>query len=257
MFVKNFLSVAALAALSVSATCFGDDVNTRYKLDPDFPSRIEDAYPVKFGDAYIKYTSRYGRQRSGTDRTTATPEVAAGIAPNVDLHISESYYIGDADHTGSGDTNINSQWMFLEEKQGEWWPALAVEGTVLLPTGRESEGLDTGLQFLLTKTLDWGPHFDEVHLNVQWNHNFIHDTGERSDYYVAVAGYTRRLVENIVLDTDVYWQQAEARRTNAQGAEVGLIYVLGDNVLLAGGVGSSLGDDAANFEATVGVIVSK
>ncbi|HEX8324982.1 MAG TPA: transporter [Tepidisphaeraceae bacterium] len=229
----------------------------RPSLDPEFPVRVEDAYPVSFGDAYLKFSGRYAHDAAGTDTTLLQPEVAYGLTENVDLHLTFPYLISDADRTGSGDLNLNAQWLVLPEQQGQWWPAVALETNVILPTGVRSDGLDLVGQITLTKTLAWAPTWDSVHLNLVYRRNFIPNADERDDAYNVVLGYGRRVLDDTTLVTDVFWEKTLEAHTNQYVAEIGLIQELGDHLQIAAGVGVGLGDDSPDFTATLGLIITK
>lgn len=254
----NRPSFAALtiALLAVAVSARGAD--DRYSVENDFPLRMEDAFPLDPGEAYVKLVTRYSHGPDGGDETLVQPEVAIGILPHTDLHISQQYLIGPDDRGGSGDTNINVQTLLLEQKQGDWWPSLAVEGDVILPTGVGSDGLDTTLELVATQTLTWSPTYDAIHVNLFWNHNAAPDgETERDDGYAAILGYSRRVAPDTVLLADVLWEQTLDKDDAGQQVEVGVIQSFGEHVQLSAGVGVGLGDDAPDFTATVGVIFEK
>ena len=90
---------------------------------------------------------------------------------------------------------MNAQWNFLKDSEKTWWPAMAIEGQLDIPSGKDSEGLDTRLQFIATKTLSGQPAQDQLHVNFTWVHNAENAPVERDDRYIAVLGYSRRLVK--------------------------------------------------------------
>ena len=243
----------ALAALLSSATFARADAE-RYSIDPDFPVRMEDAFPVGHGDGYVKVIGRYAHADDGTDTTTIQPEVAYGFAPNFDVHVLSPQIIGDGSRTGSGDVNVNVQWLFLEQKQGDWFPSLALEGDVIAPSGTHSEGLDTILQLNATQTLSWSPAFDALHLNLTWTHNAAAASDQRDDGYNVIVGYSRRVFDDTVLLADVLWEQTLSDHASGETVEIGVIQSVGEHVLLTAGVGVGV-DDSPDFTATVGIIV--
>lgn len=255
---RGLIAVALLAAFALPQMARAADPSERYPLDPDFPVRMEDAYPSKEGSLYFKFASRYTENANGTGTTNLQPEIAWGFAKDLDLHVLVPNYIGDGDLTGSGDANANVQWMFHEQHQGDWCPSLAVEGDLILPTGgRNNDGLDTAVQFIATDTLSWAPSFDALHLNLTWTRNAADGIGERDDRYNVIFGYSRRIADNAIFTTDVFWEQQLAVHSAGQMAEAGLIQQLNDHVQLAAGVGVSLGDDAPDYTATLGIIISR
>ena len=248
-------SIVASLAFGATSACAAD-TSERYSIDPDFPVRVEDAFPVGYKDAYVKLITRYSNNLDGTDTTTIQPEVAYGFAPNFDVHVISPYLIGDGSRSGSGDFNVNVQYLALEQKEGDWWPSVAIEGDVIVPSGVHSDGLDTIVQVIATQTLSWAPAFDAIHVDLTWTHNAIAShPEERDDGYNAILGFSRRIGDDTVLITDVLWERTLSQGSEAETAEIGVIQSVGEYVLLSAGVGVGLGDDAADYTATVGIII--
>lgn len=258
---RALLALTLAGAGSLPTAAFAADTSERPGLDPDFPVRVEDAYPSKCGDAYLKLSSRYSDLPTGVDQTLIQPELAWGFAPNLDVHISSPIFISnsEASRTGSGDVNANVQWLFHDQHEGEWIPAMAVEGDLIFPTGGQNNtGLDTTVQFIATETLYWAPSFDSIHLNLTWMRNADAAPLQREVAYNAILGYSRRIAPETVLIADVLWEETFVKHAAGETAEIGVIQKLGDHIQLAAGVGIGLGDDdAANYTATVGIIISK
>lgn len=252
------LAAAAVALLSLAAVVHAAGDDDRYSVENDFPLRVEDAFPLEPGEAYLKLVTRYSHGPDGGDETLVQPEIALGILPHTDLHVALPYLIGPDDRTGSGVTNVNVQTLLLEQKQGDWWPSVAVEGDLLLPTGVGSEGLDTTLELVATQTLTWSPAYDAVHVNLFWTHNAGADAEtERDDAYTAILGYSRRVAPDTVVLADVLWERTTSKDDAGQLAEIGVIQQFGEHVQLSAALGVGLGDDAPDFSATVGVILEK
>jgi hypothetical protein len=70
------------------------------------------------------------------------------------------------------------------------------------PVGLESEGLDSELKLILTKTVI-RPVRGQLHLNAMWQHLFeTPEPDERQDGYVIVIGYSQRLTASTLLVAD-------------------------------------------------------
>lgn len=251
------ISSAALLALAGVARAGGDD---RYSINPDYPVRMEDAFPLDKGEAYVGLSSRYIEGSDGHGVTQLQPEVAVGLLDGLDLHVLSPILVGggEEERTGSGNINLNLQYLALEQHEGDWWPSIAVEGDLIAPTGIRADGLDTAIQVIATQTLSWSPTYDAVHLNLTWTHNAAPDGDtERDDGYTAILGYSRRVLPDTVLLADVVWERTLEKDEAGQLAEVGVIQSLGEHVDLTAGVGIGLGDDAPDYTVTVGVLIQQ
>lgn len=243
-------AIAALLVLSSLARADDD----RYSIDADFPVRIEDAFPVETGGGYLKLIGRYAESTDGHGTTEVQPELAVGVAPRLDVHVFAPFLIGGDDRTGSGSVTVNAQYLALEQHEGDWWPSVGVELGAEFPTGVNAHGVDPSVELALTQTLSWAPAFDAIHANLIWTHNAAaDDETERDDGYLAIVGYSRRIAPDTVVIADAFWERTLAKDEAGQGAEVGVIEQLSENVLIAAAVGVGLGDDADRFTATVGV----
>src|SRR4051812_42860358 len=147
----------------------GDDLND---LTRDLPLRIQDARPTEKGQLQLQGTARWERTDTGEDRTTLQPQLQYGLIDDVQLQLQAPYYVGDADRGGSGDVQLGAQWRFLKDDGKR--PSIALAGQLIFPTGVGSDGLDTELEFDLTKGIggdDDAAH--RVHLNLIWDHNSV------------------------------------------------------------------------------------
>ena len=265
MFNRTMLNRNTLVAIACLSTSFAltatpagaAGASERYGIDPDFPVRIEDAYPLDYGKTFFKLSSRFAQAENGSDTTLIQPEVAWGFAPNFDVHVLSPNFVGDGDRAGSGDINVNVQWLPFPEVEGKWYPAVAIEGDLIAPTGSNSDGVDTVLQLNMTKTLAWAPSFDAVHVNLTWTHNFEDEPTQRDDGYNAIVGYSRRILDDTVLIADFVWEQTLTKHAAANTFELGFIQQVGEHVQLSAGAGVGVGDDSPDYTVTVGVIITR
>ena len=257
MRLLNRHSLSLVGSIVFTASFARADANERPSVESDFPLRMEDAHPVDFGSGYAKLVGRYTQQADATDLTLVQPEIAYGFAPNFDVHLLSPVLLGDGDRTGSGDLTLNAQWLFLDEKPADWWPAMAIEADVTFPTGVGSDGLDVAGELAVSKTLVRAPTWDSVHLNVTYSQNFVPAADERREAFDVIVGYSRRVLDDTVFLADVFWERTTDEHESMQVVEVGLVQEIGEHVRIAGGIGVGLGDDSPDFTATIGVLVEK
>jgi hypothetical protein len=239
-----FAALLAVAAPAASAS----DV---YDLQRNFPLGVEDTTTADQGSVQVQASARYERTSDGEDQLTLEPQLQYGVLPNLQLELSYPIIAGDADRTGSGDLTFAALYIFLQEENAR--PALAVRAQVELPTGVGSDGLDTDIRVILTKTINEGPSQDRIHLNVDWLHNAAAAQDERSNAFVGVVGYSRKLSERTVFLADLVREEQEQEGLDSTILEGGVLHQLNDKITLAAGVGAGIGEDSPDFRITVGV----
>jgi hypothetical protein len=240
------------AALAVCATvaaprAFAGDP---YNLELGLPVTVIDTAPGT--GLQFQLFARYDRTSDSRDQTLLSPQLQWGFAQDWHLEVQSPYIVGDADRTGSGDIQVGLFWNFFKEPQNSPLPSLAVHGLLIAPTGVGSDGLDTELELVATKTLTGAPSQDEVHANVRWDHNSVPASDERQDRFTFVAGYSRRLAEQTILVADFVREQQQTRGEESNVVEVGVLQGFGENAVFSVGLGAGIGDDSPNFRAIVG-----
>ena len=121
-----------------------------------------------------------------------------------------------------------------------------------LPTGVGSDGLDTELRFLLTKTISQADSQDRLHLNFEWGHNAAAEADERHNRFIGVIGYSRKLSDHTVFLADIMREQEEQAGQDASILEAGLLHQVSEHLTLSAGVGAGLGEDSPNVRLTIG-----
>ncbi len=224
-----------------------------YSISSDLPLRFEDAEPTGYRRLQVQFATIYDRTHDGRDRYRFEPQLKYGVAPQVDVHVLSPLLGGNDGRTGSGDLQVNGQWEFLLERPGSPWPALAVQGQLELPTGRDAAGVDPSVKFIATKTISAAYGHDELHVNVNYAYDAGPAGGDRRSTLFALLGYSRRLTDRTVLVADYVWEQRSRRDEDWHRLEAGLVYELSEHLRVAAGVGTGLGGDAPSVSGTVGV----
>ena len=149
---------------------------------------------------------------------------------------------GSADRTGSGNLADGCEMEVPERVR------LAASGRgrglVVAPTGRDSDGVDTALKVLATKSLG-GRVSHRMHANLIVEHNADAAPAERTHRRAAVIGYDRRVTPDLMVVADLVYAQARERGEADRLVEVGARYRVASDVLgfgLGRGLGSSQTD---------------
>jgi len=244
---KGSLLCAALLA-SMAPAARASDV---HDLQRGLPLEVEDTTTTEEGSFQVQASARYERTNEGEDQLTVEPQLQYGLLPNLHVELSYPIIAGDADRSGSGDVTAAVLYNFLQEENAR--PALAVKAQVELPTGVGSDGVDTDLRFLLTKTLSENESQDRVHLNVDWIHNAAADSDERHNRFIGVIGYSRKLSDQTVFLADLVREQQEQEGLDSTILEAGVLHQLNEKTTLAAGIGAGIGEDSPDVRITIGL----
>lgn len=247
------IAILLLAAAWFAAVPAAHAQTDHTNLEEGLPTRLEDAYPTAFRNRELQLRLGWERNDEGQDRGTLEPRLEFGIAPNAQLKVGAPFYLGDADRRGSGDIQIEGLYNFNQESLS--LPAFALAGGIDIPSGEDSEGVDTTLKFIMTKTVD-DANLGRLHVNLEWGHNFSAQDDERDDTFAVVAGYSFRLNTDTMIVADFVreWEMERGKESNI--AELGARYQLSPRWVLSGGVGIGIGDDSPDVRAIFGVQVS-
>jgi hypothetical protein len=149
-----------LAALLNCAAIFGFGAGALASGFQNDDASITEPGRFLFDVAWV-YTRAGGEASGGAP----TAELYYGLAPRVEMHViaSLAYDRPRSGHTavGPGDTELALKYRIREQSENDWWPAVAFEPTVDLPSGAARRKLGTGhahafLPIWLEKNLgDW------------------------------------------------------------------------------------------------------
>ncbi len=237
------IAVLCLAALPAAGSAIHD-------LQRGLPLEVEDTTTADRGDVQLQLTARYEHTDEGDDRLTVEPQVQYGMLENLQVEVSYPVIAGDADRSGSGDFTAAGLYRFLDEDG--WRPSIAVRAGVELPTGVGSDGIDTDLRLVLTKTITDAASQDRLHLNVGWDHNAAADSDERRNRFIGVVGYSRKLSDETVFLADLVREQGEQDGRDSTLVEAGLLHQINEKLSIGAGIGFGLGDDSPDVRLTIG-----
>ncbi|MEW6301021.1 MAG: hypothetical protein AB1671_25355 [Thermodesulfobacteriota bacterium] len=226
-------------------------------LDEGRPLRLEDAYPIAYGELAAETGARFLHNRTVADRFAFPVEFLYGAYWNlqVGLGSTPSTHPRTIDEPEkSGDLrafalyNLNQETLAL--------PAFAAKLSLDFPTGVDSQGVDTELKGIITRSFGRS----RVHLNVAYEFVGSADDGERDGRYEIVLGgqyplgYPRSFDTTLLVDCFTQ-QSGHSGASNSAGFEIGLRRQVAPLTVVDVGIGTEFAGpaDRTPFFATVGV----
>ncbi|MFW6201108.1 MAG: hypothetical protein ACOC8B_00900, partial [Gemmatimonadota bacterium] len=209
-------------------------------LEENFPLEVEDAYPGAYGSWELELPFRYDRTRDGRNLYELVPEVAYGIVRNADISVAVPVRFGTADRTGSGDIEVEAFYNFNTE--GLVLPAFALEGAAIVPSGRDTDGVDTRLRLIATRSIS--NRLDRLHANVQYEHNDAPLPGEHDHRWLFILGYSGRLGPDMLIVADIIREQERMEDEAANVVELGLRAMIAPLVVGSAAFGTGFGDES-------------
>ncbi len=248
LLAMRILAMTFAMAFALTAPAMAHDHD---RIDDNIPLRVEDAYATPYRNREFQGVFRYTRTDGGDDEFLMEPILEVGVWPNAEVELSVPFLLGNADDRGSGDINLSGLYNFNQE--GLWLPALGIKGRLTFPSGQDSEGVDTELKFLATKTLGRSLLYNQLHVNASWMHNAAPLSDERRDHWAAVLGWSARLTPDLVFVADIWREETKIRNEEQNVAEIGLRYQLRPNLTVAVGGGPGFGDESPEFLTTTAI----
>lgn len=243
-----------LCTLPVSAEALDHD-----NLDPNRPIAMEDAYAIPKGEIGVESGVRFSDRREGRTRVVFQPQIIYGAFYNAQIEIQGDLFTDPASLVGankSGDLHLGLLYNFNTETLTV--PALAMRVEADLPTGVRSQGVDTQVTGVMTRSFGrW-----RVHLNAGYTVLGSPQGQERPGTYRAVAAVSYPLgFPTSFRDTfiaDVYTRQSDLRgQRNNTGIEVGIRHQVSSRIVLDAGLGTEFVGpaDRSAIQGTMGLSV--
>lgn len=228
-------------------------------LDEGRPLRLTDAYPIAYGELSAETGARFSLNRQKPDRFSFSPELLYGAYWNLQVGLGSTLAthprsIDEPEKSGdlqtSGLYNFNQETLRL--------PAFATKLTLNFPTGVHSQGVDTKLLWIVTRS--FGPA--RAHVNVGYEFIGGAREGGRNGRYEVVVGSQYPLGYPHHFDTtmlaDVFTEQSVySGQSNPTGLEVGIRRQIAPLTVIDAGVGTEFAGPAERtpFFATIGISV--
>ncbi len=250
---RLLLAALCLLGLVPRARAQSDQIN----LDASLPTRLEDAYPTAWGNREFQLPVRYQRGRPGDNLVRYAPTLEFGPFRNTQVAVAVPLYSGNGDRSGSGNVQLSGLYNFNTE--GKYLPAVALAGSLTLPTGLRSEGTDYNGRFILTKS--FLGTLNRLHLNVVYFHNSQPGVvaegselkAERLDRFALLVGYSTRIAPQSALVVDFVREQRRLVGELGSSIEAGIRRQMNPRLVMSLGASAGLGTDADKFTATLGL----
>jgi hypothetical protein len=230
------ITIACLVVISILPAMALDHGN----LDEGRPLQIQDAYPVSLEELVVEAGAGFAWRRHSSDQGFFPVQFVYGILPNTQLELGTTFFTSphEIDSPGkSGDVSVGALYNFNQETLT--LPAFALKGSLQLPSGVDSSGIESEVTGIVTKSL----HRLVLSFNAEYQFIGGHNRDERNSRYKFVFGggypvgspkHTRT-----VLLADVFLNQAASRgERKTLGGEIGLRHQLRERLVLDLGVGS-------------------
>lgn len=248
----RYATIVLLAATAWLGGAAGLHAQTFHiNLEENFPIRVEDAYPSPYLEWEFEFPFRYDRTRDGKNLYELIPELAYGVVRNGDIAVAVPVRLGTADKTGSGDIELEGFYNFNNE--GLILPAFALKGVAVLPTGRDSDGLDAHLLLIATKSIT--NRLDRLHFNVEFTNNADPLPEERDTRWAFIVGYSGRLGPDMLIVADVIREQERREDEASNIVELGLRRMVTPLAVVSAAFGAGFGDESPPFRFALGLQV--
>lgn len=193
----------------------------------------------------VKPAAVYEHNVNGGILTAPILDLNYTIVPNFKLNLTlaeRTVFPKDGEsHTGLADTDFKFKWRFLDEKPGEWWPALSMAPNLTFPTASESRGIGDGvwrarLPFQIGKTFDKLYVYGE--LGYQWA---LSDGGDNQFLYGVAAQY--QLTDRWNVGIELNGTNLLGIGSNFSGlVNVGAVYTFNEHVQFQAAIGRTILD---------------
>lgn len=250
---RLFIFLTALLIASSASTAFAID---HKNLDENRPLRLQDAYSVSQGEWALEAGTGFLSKRHASDQVLFPIQLIYGALPNFHLEAGTTLFTDphDVDEPSkSGDLSLAALYNLNQETLT--MPAFGIKGSITLPTGVDSSGVDLEVSGLLTKSF----HRLSMHFNAAYEFINGRQDGERAGRYRFVLGPSypigAPLHTRTTLLADMFIEQA-ARHGEEEtiGGEAGVRHQLTERVVLDAGVGSEFSGprDRSRFFVSAG-----
>ena len=257
--LRRALAAFALVALAAAPACGANDG----VIDPDRPDTTNSANPVAKGRVQLETGAFYRRTSEGgapaERRLSWETTLRIGIADGIELRVDAEPVVridNSREETDVGDFTLGLKYRFLATPEGAWWPALALNPFVKLPTGQEPIGsgeTDAGLLLLASFGLPSDFALDA-------NAGAVLVGQSRSSGHLVQARASASLSRRLLGGLSGFVELAFASRDTREGrdglsVQTGVIWRLTRDFALDTAVSTSLAGAAPDFGVRAGFSV--
>ncbi len=225
-------------------------------LEEGIPTEIEDASSIAFRslEQQSVFKFEHGGERGEIFRLE--PELQWGVIKNGQVGLRVPFFVGVGDREGSGDILLEGLYNFNVETRTV--PATALRVGFELPSGKDSEGVNSVVKGILTK----GMQQSRFHLNAGFTNLGAARGGERDFRYKIGLGTDHPLdfglfplaigLDNLVI-ADVFVEQSALKGEHPLWtAELGVRHQFNPWTVFTMGAGAGLSHEAPDYLLTVG-----
>ena len=194
----------------------------------------------------IKYEAIYENDIGKDILTAPVVDINYTIVEHFKLNLTVAqktiFHDKSDSHSNFADTDFKFKWRFLDEQQGEWWPAISMAPNVTFPTADKKYGLGdelwrTRIPFQLAKT------FDKFYTYTEIGHQFVYGK-ETSDQFLYGYALQYQLTKKLNVGAEVNGNLSyEDSRNYSLLGNIGACYALNEHWQLQGSIGRTLRDE--------------
>jgi len=240
------IRISIIVLFTVLATAGSVCAIDHGNLDEGRPLRLEDAYPIAYGEFAIEAGGGFTLQRRGADRGLFPVELLYGPLPNLQVGLGTVLSTDPReidDRPKSGDLRLSALYNFNQETLT--LPAFAVKLSLDAPTGVDAHGFSVEPKGIVTKSIE------RLSLHLNAGYEFItssHEDERDGRYKLAIgASYpvgAPRFTRPTLLG-DVFAEQSSRHgEPTTVGTELGLRYQLTPRIVWDVGVGTEFAGPA-------------
>ena len=161
-------------------------------LDAGRPLEFDDAYSIAYREQALEFGAAVSKPARGKTGVQGSAEYLYGFAKNshLSLDFDPSYAANEGERRrfDAGDIGVGVFHNFNREHGST--PALALRADAILPTGRDSRGVDFRLRGIATKQFG---QYGRLHLNLDWTIQGGAHGSERKHQPGVILGYSQPL----------------------------------------------------------------
>lgn len=223
-----------------------------YNLEEGLPTKLEDSLPTAYLNREFQGRFSWEHTRDGEEIFVLEPRLEYGILRNAQVDLEVPFWLGNGvEEEGLGDVVLAALYNLHQETL--WLPAPSLAAQVIFPTNDDSDGVDTVLKLILSKTIGKGYTWQRMHVNVSWKFNNDAHEDERENSFVGLIGYDRQIGPDTIFILDFAREQEKEENKDSNMLEAGIRYQLTPLVVLTAGAAAGIGEDSPDFRTVVGV----
>jgi hypothetical protein len=138
----------------------------------------------------IKFESAYEHDKGQDVLTAPIIDLNYTIVEHFKLNLTlagKGIFPDDGrDDYGIADTDFKFKWRFIDEKAGEWWPAVSMAPDIGIPTASKSRGLGSG-NYGFRMPFQFGKTFDKLYVYMETGYQWVFDKDQSDSVIYAVA----------------------------------------------------------------------